>query len=396
MAVVVAAVEPFRDFRDTQGRVINARLIGYRNTDSQGEEIAIQTPDGKTHVLSIRILSLPDQSYAREAAKRGDLIPKAPGPAPVNPGGAPVTPPAVAPVATGPATVDFTKHVLPIFKERCNDCHKAPYEKNNRLIKPKAGLQLDSYEGTMKGSTDGKIVKPGKPDDSYLYELISLEPDEDDIMPPKGDPLTPQQIEIIRKWIAEGARRSLSEAAPVGPAAPNDTGPGSKVSPLDQLATAANLRPLPPSVIAAAAKTGAMITSLAVKHPFLRVEFPSAAASITDSQLSRLTPIRNNVTQLDLSKTKVTDKGLRNVAGYRYLTHLDLRHTQIGDAGLAFLRNMENLWYLSLLNTKVTDRGLSNLAEIKSLQEVYLWQSKVTTDGVYRLREALPKAKIIF
>ena len=404
--VDVTAVEPFRDFRNKQGQVTNARLIGYRNSISRGEEVAIQTRDGKTHVLSLFILSLQDQLYVREAAKRGNLMPQSttPAPAPVAPRpGTPapppgqIAPPSVAPVATGPATVDFTKHVLPIFNERCSDCHKAPFEKNNRTIKPKAGLRLDTFEFTMKGSTDGKIVTPGKPENSVLYELVSLEPDDDDIMPPKGDPLTAQQIEIIRKWIAEGARSSVTAAAPVGPVGPNPNAPGSKVSPLDKLAASANVRPLGPDAIAIASKNGAMVTPLAHNHPFVRIEFVSIAGSITDSELGRIIPtVRFNLTQLDLSKTKVTDKGMLNVGKCRNLTHLNLRQTQIGDDGLAGLRNLENLWYLNLLNTKVTNRGLSTLAEMKNLKEIYLWQSSVTLSGVQELRGALPNTKIVF
>ena len=249
----------------------------------------------------------------------------------------------------------------------------------------------------MKGSTDGQVVKPGKPDDSVLYELISLEPDDSDIMPPKGDPLTAEQIEIIRKWIAEGARSSASAVAPVGPAAPNPNVPSAKTSPLDQLAASAKVRPLAPDAIAIASKNGAMVTPLAVKHPFVRIEFISIAHTITDSEIGRIMPtVRFNLTQLDLSKTKVTDKGLMNVGKCHNLTHLDLRQTQIGDAGLSALRNLKNLWYLNLLNTKITNRGLTTLAELKSLQEVYLWQSNVTASGVQELRGALPNAKIIF
>ncbi|MBG29535.1 MAG: hypothetical protein CMI31_05985 [Opitutae bacterium] len=405
IASVAMAVEPFRDFRSAQGQVLNARLIGVK-----GDQIAIQTRDGKTHVLSVFILSLPDQIYVRQAAQRGDLMPKPTTPArpntPVTPPGSntpnPTTPapnPAqpLAPVATGPATIDFTKHVLPIFKASCTECHKAPYEKNNRTIKPKAGLRLDSFEATMKGSTDGQVVKPGKPDDSILLELVALEPDDSDIMPPKGDPLTAEQIETIRKWIAEGARSSVTAAAPTGPVGQNPNEAGPKISPLDTLAATAKVRPLSPDAIAIASKNGAQVIPLAEKHPFVRMEFVSIAGSISDSEIGRIIPtIRFNLTQLDLSKTQVTNKGMLNVGKCRNLTHLNLRDTQIGDEGLAGLRNLENLWYLNLLNTKVTNRGLSTLAEIKSLQEVYLWQSDVTASGVQELRAALPNTKILF
>jgi hypothetical protein len=381
------AVEPFREFRSSKGQVINARLVGV-----QDDKAAIQMADGKTHVISIFILSLPDQLYVRGAADRGDLTPKSPAPGanPVNPTTQPVVP-----VATGPATIDFAKHVLPIFTERCTECHKAPYEKNTRIIKPKAGLRLDSFEATMKGSTDGQILKPGKPEDSVLYELISLEEDDSDIMPPKGDPLTAAQIETIRKWIAEGARSSVNAVAPSGPVAPSPDTPTSKSSPLDQLA--ANIRPLRAEILDIAAKNGAMVNPLAEKHPLLRIEFISIASSVTDSELGRLLPpVRNNVTQLDLSRTKISDKAIMAVGKCSNLTYLNLSHTEAGNEALAGLRNLKNLWYLNLLHTKVTDRGLSTLAEIKSLQEIYLWQSDVTASGVQELRAALPKAKIIF
>ena len=400
IATSVQGVEPFRDFRNKQGQVINARLIGVK-----GDQVAIQTREGKTFVISKFILSLADQIYISEAAARGDLMPKPttpnPNPNPGTPNTTPGTPnpptPPVGPVATGPATVDFTKDVLPIFKASCTECHKAPFVKNNRTIKPKAGLRLDSFEATMKGSTDGQVVKPGKPDDSVLLELISLEPDDSDIMPPKGDPLTAEQIETIRKWIAEGARSSIDAAAPTGPVGPNPNASGPKASPLDALVNKANVRPLAPGVLATASKNGAMVNPLAHNHPFLRIEFVSIASSITDSEMGRIIPlVRSHLTQLDLSKTKVTDKALVNVGKCRNLTHLDLRQTQIGDDGLSALRNLENLWYINLLNTKVTNRGLSTLKEIKSLKEIYLWQSDVTASGVKELREALPNTKIIF
>ena len=68
------------------------------------------------------------------------------------------------------------------------------------------------------------------------------------------------------------------------------------------------------NLIAIASKNGAMVTPLAEKHPFVRIEFVSSAGSISDSEIGRIIPtVRFNLTQLDLSKTKVTDKGLLNV-----------------------------------------------------------------------------------
>ena len=47
----------------------------------------------------------------------------------------------------------------------------------------------------IKGTLDGPVLKPGNTADSYLYELITLDEDDADVMPSKGGKLTPEQIE---------------------------------------------------------------------------------------------------------------------------------------------------------------------------------------------------------
>ena len=113
--------------------------------------------------------------------------------------------PAAKQASTG--AVNYKKDIWPIIEESCLKCHKAPYkDEKGRMKKPKAGLRLDTPEMIMKGSEDGKVIVPGKPEDSSFYTLVALDPDHDDIMPPKGDPLTKAQIEMIKKWISSGAK----------------------------------------------------------------------------------------------------------------------------------------------------------------------------------------------
>ena len=106
--------------------------------------------------------------------------------------------------------VDFHSEIMPILQARCNDCHKAPYEENGRTKDPKAGLRFDSYEWLMKGNDGGPVIVAGDSDASILFEVITLPPDDDMIMPPKGDPLTAEQIDLFRRWILEGATEKPS------------------------------------------------------------------------------------------------------------------------------------------------------------------------------------------
>ncbi len=98
------------------------------------------------------------------------------------------------------ATVEasFTNDIMPIFRESCTSCHGELDE--NGFPYTEAGLSLMSYEDLMKGSEFGSVVEPGNPDDSYLLEMVA-----NGDMPDEGDPLSVEQIELIRSWIAAGA-----------------------------------------------------------------------------------------------------------------------------------------------------------------------------------------------
>ena len=100
----------------------------------------------------------------------------------------------------------FKKDVMPILQESCIDCHAAPYKKGTRLRKPKGGYRVDTRENILKaGESEEAGVIPGNAAKSQLYKRIILEEDHDDIMPPKGDPLTPAQQKVIKDWIDAGA-----------------------------------------------------------------------------------------------------------------------------------------------------------------------------------------------
>ena len=96
------------------------------------------------------------------------------------------------------AEVSFEKQVQPVLASACLSCHG---EK-----KPKGELQLHTHAGLLEGSEYGKVVVPGKPEKSSLYTTTVLPPDDDEIMPPKGEPLTADQANVLKEWIAAGAK----------------------------------------------------------------------------------------------------------------------------------------------------------------------------------------------
>ena len=95
--------------------------------------------------------------------------------------------------------VDFAKQVAPIFEARCVKCHG-----DN---KQKGEYRLDKAEFIqVAGESEEKPVVAGKPDASYLVKLIKMTDDDDDVMPPKGGVLKPEEVAVIVQWISEGAK----------------------------------------------------------------------------------------------------------------------------------------------------------------------------------------------
>lgn len=100
--------------------------------------------------------------------------------------------------ASAPAgqRVDFVRDVQPIFAQHCYECHDAGLRRG--------GLRLDLRDHALRGGDREKTIVPGKPEESLLIQTVRGDRP-DLIMPQGGDRLTPEQIDILYRWIAQGA-----------------------------------------------------------------------------------------------------------------------------------------------------------------------------------------------
>ncbi len=95
------------------------------------------------------------------------------------------------------APVSFSKDVAPLLVKNCQACHGAS--------DPKGGFQLHTFAALQKPGDSGSApVTAGQPEASELFVRISTQ-DTDLRMPQDADPLPADAIELIRRWIAEGA-----------------------------------------------------------------------------------------------------------------------------------------------------------------------------------------------
>lgn len=92
---------------------------------------------------------------------------------------------------------DFVRQVLPLLRRSCFECHSAR--------KQESGLRLDTREGALRGGDSGTVIVPGNADKSELIARISRAKMDEGVMPAQGDPLTPEQINVLRSWINAGA-----------------------------------------------------------------------------------------------------------------------------------------------------------------------------------------------
>jgi WD40 repeat protein len=115
-------------------------------------------------------------------------------------------------VVAGPlrGAVTYQDTVRPLFQSSCLNCHNPD--------KQKAGLDLSTYESTMDGSDNGKVVEPGDPDKSLLLKVLTH--DTEPFMPKGGDKLPDSQIDQIRQWIQANAPEKTGGAVAKGGNAP--------------------------------------------------------------------------------------------------------------------------------------------------------------------------------
>jgi mono/diheme cytochrome c family protein len=108
----------------------------------------------------------------------------------------PLVPGVAAPPARQARAVEFRKDIRPIFTRSCLACHGAK--------RRDGGLRLDLRSRALEGGDSGPAIVPGNPDQSELLRrLTSTDPRHR--MPLGGKPLPTEQVELVRRWIVEGA-----------------------------------------------------------------------------------------------------------------------------------------------------------------------------------------------
>ncbi len=150
--------------------------------------------------------------------------------------------------------VDYLRQIKPLLASRCYECHGA--------LKQKSGLRLDTTASIRKGGKGGAAIHARNADKSPLIARVTAA-DKEERMPPEGEPLKPEQIQLLKTWIKQGAiapkdekpepdpRQHWAFLPPVRAVVPRVKGADSIRNPIDAFITAEQqlhgLKPLPPA-----------------------------------------------------------------------------------------------------------------------------------------------------
>src|SRR5258707_13984556 len=99
---------------------------------------------------------------------------------------------------------DYTRDVAPILTKYCTGCHNDTDREGK--------LSLQSYDALLKGGAKGGVITPGQVELSRLVRVLTgaAKPS----MPPEGEEAPkPAEIELLKSWIAAGAKGPSGAAA---------------------------------------------------------------------------------------------------------------------------------------------------------------------------------------
>jgi len=284
----------------------------------------------------------------------------------------------------------FDGVALRVFERHCLECHNPG--------KQKGGLRLDTHEGVMEGGQSGAVVVAGDPGASELLRRLGLPEDDKKHMPPKGkEQPGPDAVAVLRWWVEAGLPETETLRDLHAP--PELRSAFERLLPEpERRATLELQQRMAAELEAALAEVRAAVPgSLRPVTPGEReLEFTAAIAgpSFGDAELQKLEPVADDLVWLDLSRTAVTDAGLRVLAKMPNLTRLDLRDTSVGDAGLKAVAGLEKLESLGLYGTRVTDAGASALSRLPALRQVYVGGTPVSEAGREALRTARAELEV--
>ncbi|MBJ6367422.1 FN3 associated domain-containing protein [Snuella sedimenti] len=252
--------------------------------------------------------------------------------------------------------------VLKIFDDKCTQCHNT--------TKRKGDLALISKESLLEGGESGDVISLGNSRESLLYKHIMLPISDEDHMPPEGKPqLTKDELWLIKYWLDNSGEVDNKVVA----IAKNDT--LNKLLKKYLVFEEKHIEEAALGAIQDVEDEGFLVRKLVPTEPELWVKYNNKV--IAKEAVKTLVDLKDQIVELDLSNTSLTDDMTSGLRKLKNLEKLELNNTQITDKALKHLKHLKALKILNLVGNDISEQGLENLLTSITPEHVYAWKTKI-------------------
>jgi len=253
--------------------------------------------------------------------------------------------------------------VLKIFDDKCIQCHNTS--------KRKGELALHSKESILMGGESGDVITLGNAKKSMLYEHVLLPINDEKHMPPEGKPqLAKDEIWLLKYWIDKSEDFNTKVVA----MPKSDT--LNKLLNKYLVFNKKKIKEASISAIKTVEAAGFLVRKVVPNAPELWVKFNKD--TITKNAIKTLSDLKEQIVELDLSNSSLTDAMAFEIKKLQNLEKIELNSTQITDKTLAYLKDSKALKTLNLVKTGVTYGGLEDLLSSIDLDRVFIWGTGIT------------------
>ncbi|WP_109436741.1 FN3 associated domain-containing protein [Aquimarina sp. AU119] len=269
----------------------------------------------------------------------------------------------------------FSDVIYPILEAKCIQCHNA--------TKQKGELSLISEVMIIKGGKNGKLIEKGNALNSHIIKRILLPLEDEKHMPPTGkNQISTDELWLLEHWIDNGADFNVKALA----YQKNDT----LINLLENYVEK-DVEIIAEASIAAlndVVNSGFLVYRIAIDKPQLSAKF--VRDSITTDAIKSLKGIAEQLVELELNNTTLTDDMTKGLKELKRLEKLRLDNTKISNTTLNHLVNLKKLKVLNVHHTEIDNEGITTIVEEIAPDDIYVWNTQVDEKYAKQLMKSSP------
>lgn len=269
----------------------------------------------------------------------------------------------------------FSDVIQPIFQQKCVSCHNSG--------KAKGGLLLTSQKELLAGGDSGSLLDSLEQEKmSLLMHRLHLPIADKEHMPPKGKvQLTAEEVLLLNWWMMnENCFDCVVKNLPADEKLDAVLTSLEKDTSVKAL-IAEKVDNVPLEFITKLSQNNISAQLASEEVPLLSVNFLKRK-DLSEEDFDLLKPYRENIVEMNLGYTNLTDELAKKLKQFKHLTKLQLQNTEITNAIVPMLSGFEFLESLNLYGSELDDSALNTFATLPNLKSLYVWQTKMTKDGL--------------